>query len=88
MTTPANTISTYDANGDREDLSDMIYDISPTQTPFISGISREAATATNHEWQTDTLATASADNKVVEGNDATTTQSSLTLTWVSLQRYP
>jgi len=79
MSTPANTISTYDAIGNREDLSDMIYDISPTQTPFISGISREAATATNHEWQTDTLATASAANKVIEGDDAATTQSSLTV---------
>ena len=79
MSTPANTISTYDAIGNREDLSNMIYDISPTQTPFISGISREAATATNHEWQTDTLATARADNKVIEGDDAATTQSSLTV---------
>ena len=72
MATPANTVSTYDAIGNREDLSDMIYDISPTQTPFISGISREAADATNHEWQTDSLATAvSDDNAVIEGDDAT-----------------
>lgn len=73
MATPANTTSTYDAIGNREDLSDMIYDISPTQTPFISGISRESATATNHEWQTDTLATAVSTNAVIEGEDATTT---------------
>ena len=79
MATPANTTSTYDAIGNREDLSDMIYDISPTQTPFISGISREAATATNHEWQTDALATASAANKVIEGDDATTTAASPTV---------
>ncbi len=73
MATPADTVSTYDAIGNREDLSDMIYDISPTQTPFLSGISRESATATNHEWQTDSLATASASNAVIEGEDATTT---------------
>ena len=79
MATPANTTSTYDAIGNREDLSDMIYDISPTQTPFISGISRESATATNHEWQTDALATASAANKVIEGDDATTTAASPTV---------
>ena len=30
MATPANTTSTYDAIGNREDLSDIIYDISPT----------------------------------------------------------
>ena len=73
MTTPANTTSTYNAIGDREDLSDIIYDISPTQTPFISGISRNSATATNHEWQTDSLATAVSTNAVIEGEDAATT---------------
>jgi hypothetical protein len=72
MATPADTVSTYDAIGNREDLSNIIYDISPTSTPFISGISHGAATATNHEWQTDTLGTA-ANNAVIEGNDATTT---------------
>ena len=73
MATPADTVSTYDAIGNREDLSNIIYDISPTTTPFISGISHGVATATNHEWQTDSLATASASNAVIEGNDATTT---------------
>ena len=73
MATPADTTSTYDAIGNREDLSDIIYDISPTTTPFISGISHDTATATNHEWQTDSLATAVSNNAVIEGNDATTT---------------
>lgn len=72
MATPADTTSTYDAIGNREDLSDVIYDISPTDTPFISSIARGAATATNHEWQTDELA-AAANNAVIEGEDATTT---------------
>ena len=72
MPTPANTVSTYDAIGNREDLSNIIYDISPTSTPFISGIAHTAATATNHEWQTDTLGTA-ANNAVIEGEDAATT---------------
>ncbi len=79
MATPADTVSTYDAIGNREDLSNMIYDISPTQTPFISGISRESATATNHEWQTDSLATASDSNAVIEGEDATTTATNPTV---------
>lgn len=72
MATPANTTSTYDAIGNREDLSDVIYDISPTDTPFMSGIARVSASATNHEWQTDTLG-AAANNAVIEGEDATTT---------------
>ena len=73
MATPADTTSTYDAIGNREDLSDVIYDISPTDTPFLSGIAHVGATATNHEWQTDDIGTASSSNAVIEGNDATTT---------------
>ena len=72
MATPANTTSTYDAIGNREDLADVIYDISPMDTPFMSGIARVSATATNHEWQTDSLE-AAANNAVIEGEDATTT---------------
>ena len=79
MATPANTTSTYDAIGNREDLSDIIYDISPTQTPFISGIAHNTATATNHEWQTDSLATAVDNNAVIEGEDATTTAATPTV---------
>lgn len=73
----ADVFSTYDAVGNREDLSNMIYDISPTETPFVSGISKNTATATNHEWQTDSLSGA-ANNAVIEGADATTTVSSPT----------
>jgi len=79
MTQPADTFSTYDAIGNREDLSDVIYDISPTETPFMSSIARVPATATLHEWQTDALDTASATNAVIEGDDATTTASTPTV---------
>lgn len=65
--------SSYDepiaTGGNREDLSDILYDISPTETPFMSAIGRTTATATNHEWLTDELE-APADNAHVEGDDA------------------
>jgi hypothetical protein len=72
MATPTNATSTYGAIGNREDLSNIIYDISPTSTPFLSGISHGSATATNHEWQTDSIGTA-ANNAVIEGADSATT---------------
>lgn len=72
MATPTSTTSTYDAIGNREDLADVIYDISPMDTPFMSGIAKVSASATNHEWQTDSLEAAS-NNAVIEGEDATTT---------------
>jgi len=67
------TYQTYTAIGQREDLSDVIYDISPTDTPFMSSIGKTKATATLHEWQTDSLA-AAALGGAVEGAD----QSSIT----------
>lgn len=74
----AGTLVTTDAIGNREDLEDLIYKISPTQTPFMSMIaSRGKAKATYHEWQTDTLASAGV-NQVVEGNDASFTTAAAT----------
>lgn len=72
MATPSNSFLTYDAKGNREDLSNVIYNIDPTDTPFISAVGREAASAVLHEWQTDALAAASTANAVLEGDDATT----------------
>jgi hypothetical protein len=79
MATPTGSFRTYNAVGNREDLADMIYDISPTQTPFMSNVKRGKATATFHEWQTDVLATASATNANVEGNDAATDTATATV---------
>ena len=60
----------YDAIGQREDLTDIIYDISPTETPFMSSIGKTKATAVYHEWQTDSLAANTTANALVEGATA------------------
>jgi hypothetical protein len=71
MTQVAGTTDTYDIIGKAEDVEDAIFDISPTETPFLSKFAaRKTATATLHQWQTDSLAAAAA-NKQVEGDDAT-----------------
>ena len=57
----------YSAIGAREDLSDVIYDISPTDTPIMSSIGKTKATGVYHEWQTDSLAAATTSNALVEG---------------------
>ncbi len=64
------TYQTYTAIGQREDLSDVIYNISPTDTPFMSSIGKTKATAILHEWQTDSLAAATLSNAAVEGATA------------------
>jgi hypothetical protein len=64
------TYETFDAKGEREDLADIIYNISPTETPFMMMVGRGTATATTHEWQIDALATADTANKQIEGDEA------------------
>jgi len=69
MAIVANTFTRYSAIGIREDLSNVIYNISPEETPFISNIGRESVKNTYFEWQTDVLAAASASNAALEGDD-------------------
>lgn len=73
MTVPTATFQNFQAIGTREDLSDLIYNIAPVETPFLSGLRKEKATNVLHEWQTDTLASASATNRAIEGDNPTLT---------------
>jgi len=68
MTIVSGTYLTYSAIGNREDLADTIYNISPTDTPFMARIGSGKASAVTHEWQTDSLAAAAA-NAQLEGDD-------------------
>jgi|TARA_R100001460_G_scaffold48252_4_gene86210 hypothetical protein len=70
MAQPTNLFDTFETVGIREDLVDVIYNISPEDTPILSAIPRTAAKSTKHEWQLDSLATP-ATNAVIEGDDAT-----------------
>lgn len=65
------TFTAHSAIGQREDLTDVIYNISPTDTPLLNTLARTKATAVYHEWQTDSLAAATTANAAVEGADAT-----------------
>ena len=67
----SDTFDTYDSIGEREDLSDVIYNISPTDTPFLSSAAKTKATAVLHEWQTDSLTAAVTNNAVIEGDEVT-----------------
>jgi hypothetical protein len=68
---------TYTTKGIREDLADIIYNIAPTETPFMSNIGKGSSKGTYHEWQVDDLA-AAADNFVAEGADAAAAVSNAT----------
>lgn len=70
MAVPTDTFQTYQTQGIREDLKDVIYRVDPTDTPFLTGVPKMTAKSTKVEWQTQDLAPHSADNAVVEGDDA------------------
>ena len=70
MAAVSGTYQTYTSIGTREDLSNVIYNISPSDTPFMSMVGRGKATNTLHEWQTDAL-DAVAANAHVEGDEYT-----------------
>lgn len=68
MAIVANTYTTYDTIGIREQLDDAIYNIAPTDTPFMSGIKKGKAQNVFFEWQIDSL-TAAANNAQLDGDD-------------------
>lgn len=72
MAVPTGTFQQYQAIGTREDLANIIYDISPEDTPVMANIGRGSASQVLVEWQTDALAAASTSNAQIEGDDANT----------------
>jgi hypothetical protein len=78
MAVPTGTFSRHSAIGSRESLEDVIYEISPTDTPFLSNVKRGKARAVTEEWQTDSLDSASDSNAKIEGDDAVTSTASPT----------
>jgi hypothetical protein len=70
MAQATGTTDSYDLVGLAEDVEDAIFNISPTETPFLTMAKRKKATATLHQWQTDSLSAAAA-NRAIEGDDST-----------------
>lgn len=70
MAQSTGTTDTYDLVGIAEDVENIIFNISPTDTPVFTMAKKKKATATNHQWQTDSLAAAAA-NRAIEGDDST-----------------
>lgn len=71
MTVPTNLYQKASLKGNREDLLEKIYNTSPSEVPLSSMFGRTTAVTDFHEWQTDVLGSASASNKMIDGDDAT-----------------
>jgi hypothetical protein len=69
MAVETNTFFKYDAVGVREQLSDIIANISPRETPFMSNAKRGDLHDTYWSWQKDALASAVTTNQVLQGDN-------------------
>jgi hypothetical protein len=73
-----NAFDTYTAAADREDLSNIIYNISPMQTPFMSSIGTRNVKNVVFDWQTESLPTPSGAGQL-EGFELTRAASTVTV---------
>jgi len=80
VTILTNSFTTFAAKGIREELADVIYNISPEETPFISNAGRDDMSNTFTEWQQDSLAAASGSNAQLEGDDLAGSYDAVTAT--------
>lgn len=67
MAKVANAFTTYEARGNREDLSNNIYNIDPFDTPIFNSAGRRNATNRTFDWQTEKLPAVNGDNARQEG---------------------
>lgn len=63
----------YDVVGKKEDISNVISNISPTACPFTSSTGEEKIENTLFQWQEDSLAAVNLNNAAVQGADANET---------------
>jgi hypothetical protein len=55
MAQVGNAFDTYESTADREQLSNIIYNISPQKTPFLSSVGKSSVKNVTFDWQTETL---------------------------------
>ena len=71
MTIASTTFTRFDAIGVREQLSNVILNVSPVETPFMTNAKVGKVKNTTFEWQTDALAAAVSTNQQLEGDNIT-----------------
>lgn len=64
------TLKTTDVSHVREDLEDIISNISPEDTPFLTSIAKVSASQKTHEWTQDKLRARNKNNAAIEGAEA------------------
>lgn len=71
MAVPTNTLQTYQSTYNAEDVTSIIMNISPVETPLLTLARKEDAEATFTEWPIESLSAVDSANANIEGDDAT-----------------
>jgi hypothetical protein len=71
MTVPTNTLQTYQSSNNAEDVTDIVMNISPVDTPLLTMAKKTKAEATYTEWPIESLSAVDSTNANIEGDDAT-----------------
>lgn len=71
MAVPSNTLQTYQSSNNAEDVSEIIQNVSPFDTPVLTMAKKGTAEATYTEWPIEALAAVDTANANIEGDDAT-----------------
>lgn len=74
-----NAYTTYQATGNREDLSSRIYNIDPFDTPVFNSSSRRTVSNRTFDWQTEKLPAPNGDNARQEGFELDRSPSTATI---------
>lgn len=76
MAVPTNTLQTYQSTNNAEDVSEIVMNIDPVETPLLSMAKRTTAEATFTQWPIESLSAVDTNNAVIEGDDASIDASS------------
>lgn len=79
MAKVTNAFSTYSAKGMREDLSGVIYNIDPFDTPFLTAVGRRNVSNRIFDWQTESLPAVDTANAKEEGFELSRSASTATV---------
>ena len=71
MAVPSNTLQTYQSSNNAEDVSDIVMNVSPFDTPLLTMAKKGTAEATYTEWPIESLEAIDTANANIEGDDAT-----------------
>ena len=71
MAVPTNTLQTYQSANNAENVTEIVMNIDPIDTPFLTLAKKTTAEATYTQWPIESLSAVDAANANIEGDDAT-----------------